>query len=143
VYIEAESKKVGNLRVPDCLMEKMRSATCIVLELAQADRVQLLLQDYAHFVSAPQKLIQQMEFLRAQHSNEQIQQWQSLALAGNFPLLVSQLLQAHYDPAYLRSMERNFQHYPPAKILPIEGIAHQFFAAAALKLIAEEAPPQL
>ncbi len=141
VYIEAESKKVGNLRVPECLMASMRTAACVVLELSQADRVELLLQDYAHFVSEPLKLIQQMEFLRAQHSNEQINQWQGMALAQDFPILVSQLLARHYDPAYLRSMERNFLQYGQAQQLALHGVSHQIFGATALQLIAQEALP--
>ncbi|MGB4347155.1 MAG: tRNA 2-selenouridine(34) synthase MnmH, partial [Burkholderiaceae bacterium] len=36
VFVESESKKVGNLRVPERLMEKMRSSPCIALTTATA-----------------------------------------------------------------------------------------------------------
>src|SRR5690606_26786142 len=57
VYAESESKKVGNLRVPDGLMEAMRASPCIALQLSDSERVELLLEDYAHFVQDPELLI--------------------------------------------------------------------------------------
>lgn len=135
VFIEAESKKVGNLRVPEVLMERMRTSPCIIVELALPARVQLLLADYAHFISNPQKLIQQLEFLRAQHSSEQILRWQTLVLQQDFPTLVQQLLEDHYDPAYLRSMARNFSQYPSSQTINLHGISPADFTQAAQHLV--------
>lgn len=135
VYIEAESKKVGNLRVPDILMERMRHSPCVVVELAKEARVRLLLEDYAHFVARPQLLIQQLDFLRAQHSNEQILRWQELALQHAFPLLVQQLLEQHYDPAYMRSMFRNFLQYTASQTVLLEDITIADFTQAAQQLL--------
>jgi tRNA 2-selenouridine synthase len=50
VYVESESKKIGNCRVPELLMEKMRASPCIALELSAESRVQLLME--AHFAWA-------------------------------------------------------------------------------------------
>src|SRR5690606_35778727 len=38
VYVESESKKVGNLRVPDALMEAMRKSPCLDLRLNDSER---------------------------------------------------------------------------------------------------------
>ncbi|MDO9293190.1 MAG: tRNA 2-selenouridine(34) synthase MnmH, partial [Hydrogenophaga sp.] len=50
VYIESESKKVGNVRVPDALIDAMRASPCIDLQLSDGERVALLLEDYDFFV---------------------------------------------------------------------------------------------
>jgi tRNA 2-selenouridine synthase len=50
VWVESESKKVGELRVPEALITRMRSAPCMHVELALEERVALLLEDYDFFV---------------------------------------------------------------------------------------------
>jgi len=45
--------------------------------------------------------------------------------------LVDQLLVEHYDPAYLRSIDRNFVQYPQAEVLTLPGISKDDFLAAA------------
>ena len=47
VYIESESKKIGDLRVPDALVKNMRLSRCIALNLDHDNRIKLLMQDYA------------------------------------------------------------------------------------------------
>ncbi|MEO5658659.1 MAG: tRNA 2-selenouridine(34) synthase MnmH, partial [Polaromonas sp.] len=42
VYIESESKKVGNVAVPEGLITAMRASACLNLELAEDERVALL-----------------------------------------------------------------------------------------------------
>src|SRR5471032_1133073 len=53
VFVESESKKVGNLRVPAALMDTMRASDCIALTLSRENRVRLLMEDYAHFTDSP------------------------------------------------------------------------------------------
>ena len=50
VFIESESKKVGNVAVPSALIEAMRQSPCLNLVLPDAQRVALLLEDYDFFV---------------------------------------------------------------------------------------------
>ena len=47
VFVESESKKVGNVAVPEALIARMRESECIRLELADDERVALLMEDYA------------------------------------------------------------------------------------------------
>ncbi len=53
VYVESESKKVGNVSVPEALILAMRASPCIDLRLADDERVALLLEDYDWFVKDP------------------------------------------------------------------------------------------
>ena len=46
VFVESESKKVGDLRVPEALIRQMRVSRCLWLELPLAQRVALLIEDY-------------------------------------------------------------------------------------------------
>lgn len=137
VFIESESKKVGNLRVPDVLMERMRASPCVALNLSLADRVKLLMQDYAHFVTEPEILNTQLDCLIPLHGKGQIAQWQAMALSGQMDALVEGLLLSHYDPAYLRSINRNFVLFPQAQQLGLEDISEESFDVAARTLMGD------
>ena len=108
VWVESESKKVGDLRVPQALIEPMRSAPCVVLDLPPEARVALLMQDYSHFVTDTPAFCQRLDALRVLRGNEVINGWQEAARAGRTEQVVRELLLAHYDPIYLQSMQRNF-----------------------------------
>ena len=135
VYIESESKKVGNLRVPEALMERMRASECVSVQLSQQDRVQLLMEDYAHFVDAPAALNTQLDCLVTRYGKEAIGRWQQMALAGEMALLVEELLAEHYDPAYLKSIDRNFSRFGQASTLEIAGVSAEAFDEAAQRLL--------
>ena len=53
VYVEAESRKIGSLHVPDTLIETMRAGECINIEASFPARVEFLLRDYDYFLGAP------------------------------------------------------------------------------------------
>lgn len=134
VFVEAESRKVGSLRVPGALMERMRASPCIAMQVARADRVKLLIEDYQHFACNAPALNAQLEFLVQLHGRQRIEGWQQMAIAGDMPQLVDELLLDHYDPAYLKSIDRNFVQYDKALQLELPDIAHDSFLAAARKL---------
>ena len=135
VYVESESKKIGNCRVPEHLMEKMRASPCIALELSSESRVQLLMEDYAHFVQQPQLLSLQLDHLITLHGREKIKRWHALAETGDLTNLVHELLAEHYDPAYLRSIQRNFLQLSSAQSLTLANISTNAFLQATNALL--------
>jgi tRNA 2-selenouridine synthase len=137
VYVESESKKVGNLRVPEALMARMRNAPCIALQLSLRDRVELLMDEYAHFVADPEDLNQQLERLTALHGHQTIERWQELARQGEMRALVDELLVRHYDPAYLKSIGRNFAQYGQARALQVSQYSEAAYQEAAQALLGD------
>jgi tRNA 2-selenouridine synthase len=109
VYIEAESRKVGNLRVPEALITEMWRSPCIVLEASMALRAALLRREYAHFISDPATLVAQLDCLAGIHGRVTIERWKRAALAGDWDAFIEDVLARHYDPAYRRS---TVTHYP-------------------------------
>jgi len=134
VFVESESKKVGNLRVPDALMQRMRASPCIALQLPREKRVELLVQDYDHFVADPEALNAQLDHLVQLHGRARIDAWHAMATGGQTAQLVDQLLVEHYDPAYLKSIDRNFVRYGQAEVLEMTDITPDDFLAAARSL---------
>jgi tRNA 2-selenouridine synthase len=138
VYVESESKKVGNLRVPERLIEHMRASRCVRVEADDAVRIRLLMEDYEHFVNDPAALAQRLDLLRALHGAERIDAWKALLAAGEWTRLVGDLLASHYDPAYKRSLFRNYREATSAPALAIADTRRETFDAAARALIASE-----
>jgi tRNA 2-selenouridine synthase len=134
VFVESESKKVGALRVPAALMERMRASPCISLAISRENRVKLLIEDYQHFACNAPALNAQLEYLVALHGREKIARWQGLATAGEMAPLVDELLLDHYDPAYLRSIHRNFTQFDRAQQVELADIRPESFLAAARQL---------
>lgn len=131
VIVESESKKVGDLRVPERLIERMRAAPCIRLDLPLDGRVQLLIEDYDFFVRDTETFCQRLGALRVLRGHEVVEGWQEAARAGRTREVVRDLLVSHYDPVYLQSMRRNFAGFAqPWLVLEWDGSAASLDAAA-------------
>jgi tRNA 2-selenouridine synthase len=131
VIVESESKKVGDLRVPERLVERMRAAPCIRLELPLDARVQLLIEDYDFFVRDTATFCDRLDALRTLRGNEVVKAWQADARAGRTAQVVRDLLVSHYDPVYLQSMRRNFAGFEtPTLDLSWDGSAGSLEAVA-------------
>jgi tRNA 2-selenouridine synthase len=139
VYVEAESKKIGDLQVPEALMVAMRAAQCVRVEAPVAERVRFLLDEYRHFVVAPQALVAQLDCLVGLYGRERIAAWRALADRGEFEPLVTELLVDHYDPAYRRSSAKNFAGLARAATLSLDRLDAAALARAAGALVASEA----
>ena len=133
VFVEGESKKIGQLQVPEALIQRMRTAACVRLETSLETRVSLLLEEYRHFLIDTGTLADQLDCLAALHGGEKIAQWKALAASGQWREFVGRLLVEHYDPAYRRSSERNFVRLPAAPVLRIDEVTG--FAEAAARLL--------
>jgi tRNA 2-selenouridine synthase len=136
VYVEGESKKIGQLQVPDALIERMRAAQCLRLEASTATRVALLMDEYRHFFGDPAALGTQLDCLVPLHGKARIAEWKALAARGAWEELVARLLDEHYDPAYRRSAQRNFAQLPQAAVLKVADAGNQAFAHLARELAA-------
>lgn len=135
VFVESESKKVGNVAVPTALVDHMRASPCLNLTLPTAERVELLLEDYDFFVQNPQHFCERLEVLTEIRGKAVVSAWKEKVMAGDIRSVVQDLLTEHYDPVYVQSMLRNFRQFEQA--IPIAPVDHtmQAMQALALKLL--------
>ena len=134
VFAESESRKVGQLRLPDALIEHMRASECVQLQLPTEARVRLLRDEYAHFEADGPALMRQLDCLVGLHGRERVENWKSLAAGHRWDEMVRRLLEEHYDPAYHRSINRNFQRACSAVRVSLDSDAEAGFARAAAAL---------
>jgi tRNA 2-selenouridine synthase len=134
VYVESESRKIGELRIPDGLLKLMRASDCVRLEVPLHARIRLLRGEYEHFERDRDALNAQLDCLSALHGRVKIAQWKAMAADDDWDGVVEQLLVEHYDPAYLKSIDRNFPRAANANIVRIDSDAIEDYQAAARML---------
>jgi tRNA 2-selenouridine synthase len=136
IYVESESRKVGNLRVPDALIQRMRLAgECVEVEMPDAARLQLLLDEYGFFADDVDGFCRLLDALVARRGREIVRGWQRLAREGRFGEVFLELMHQHYDPTYARSIQRNFAGYGRARRVRVADASAASLAAAAASLL--------
>jgi tRNA 2-selenouridine synthase len=137
MFVEAESRRIGGLQVPDALIHAIRAAPCIRIDACRPARAEFLLRDYDYFLMRPQWLIDQLGHLRGLQSNDTLARWAALIEAGDFRMLVEQLLEEHYDPLYQRSQEKNFRDYVAASTYIADDLGQARIEAIAREILAD------
>ncbi len=106
VFVESESKKVGQLRVPDAVFQGIQIGHWVRVQASMEQRVQYLLRDYDYFLDGT-VLESQLDRLKEMCGGESVSRWKALVAHKDFSTLVSELLTQHYDRFYLRSMNHH------------------------------------
>jgi len=138
VFVEAESRKIGSLQVPDVLLQCMRASSCIAVEAPVTERVQFLIREYQHFLSDPAWLKAQLLRLTQLHSRETVERWIKAIDASQWESLVADLLELHYDPAYRKSTNNNYPSLKDALHLNATRLDDAAIADMAAILLADQ-----
>ena len=136
VYVESESKKVGNVAIPEGLLQAMRSAPCLQMVMSEDERVALLLEDYDFFVQDTTFFCERLNALTQARGKEIVVDWQTRVQSGDIASVVRELLVQHYDPGYEQSMQRNFGLYPQTGQLHPDSRSVQAMQALAATMLA-------
>jgi tRNA 2-selenouridine synthase len=136
VFVEAESRKIGQLQLPNALMQALADSECIRVEADIDDRVAFLSEDYANLFDAPEQFKSLLSCLVEQHGRQVVGHWHELIDAGAKAELFRELIERHYDPAYRRSSHGLFRKLPRALPFIFRPNADNL-AAEAERLLAE------
>jgi tRNA 2-selenouridine synthase len=136
VFVESESRKVGALAVPEALLQRMRNDSRVVMvEMADDARLQLLLEEYGFFAGQLERFCGHLDTLIELRGKQTVERWQALAREGRWADVFAQLMHEHYDPLYLRSMQRNFAGLGQARALVLADGAPASMRDAARRLL--------
>ncbi len=137
VYTEGESRVIGKLRLPQELIDHLRAATVLQVQMSLATRVDFLLQDYAHFVQDAESLCARLDALVELRGRVTVKHWQSQARGGAWADMVGELLTQHYDPSYLKSMQQHFAAFDAAAVIELPDASPATLQAAAAQLLSD------
>ena len=136
VYVESESRKIGQIQVPSALLDRMRNEGRVVMvTMPDAARIQLLVEEYDFFAEQLERFCGHLDTLVDLRGRETVQAWQALAREGRWAEVFGALMREHYDPLYLKSIGQNYAGVAAAHALPLPdgGTAALQEAAAALR----------
>jgi len=135
VFVEAESKKIGQLQVPAQLLARMREGECLRLEVPVPERVRFLIEEYRHFLEEPAALKEKLQCLTGRYGRAVVERWLAQTDSGAWGELVADLIVTHYDPSYLRAAAQNYLHYDEAQALSLERLNEVGIERAARELL--------
>lgn len=140
VFIEAESRKIGRLHLPEPLIETMRKSPCLAISATREARLAFLLRDYAYLGDDVTRLQGKIDCLKGLQSNETLERWKTLAAHQELSQLFAEFMDLHYDPLYLRSQNHNYTRFAEAPLLETGDLSPAGVDELAGRLLAASSP---
>jgi tRNA 2-selenouridine synthase len=109
VWLESESRKIGQIQIPESMIEKMRASDHYQLEVDATLRTQYLLKHYQYWTDHPQDLEHRLLKLKTFMAAETFAMLVQCLKEGRMQDFVDQLLKKYYDPLYDRSIAKNYR----------------------------------
>lgn len=100
IFVEAESKRIGKVMVPQYIHEKMKKGIHIYIDADIDYRVNVLKKDYILNDSWINESIQSIEKLNKYMSKEKVEKLIQEVKNKNFDYIAKELMLNYYDPMY-------------------------------------------
>lgn len=101
IFVEAESKKIGRVYVPNCIHTKMKTGHHIYIDTPLDMRSDLLVNEYIKNKDSVDELINGMEYIKKHMSNEDAKEIIENLEKEKFHVVAKELMKNYYDPMYL------------------------------------------
>ena len=106
VFIEAESKRIGNTIIPDCIYEKMKNGIHIFVDADIDFRTDLIIKEYTKCENCNVEIIGCLERLGKYIGQKNVDKYSELVLKSEYNEVVSELMVKHYDPMYMHASDK-------------------------------------
>ncbi|MDZ4838222.1 MAG: tRNA 2-selenouridine(34) synthase MnmH [Candidatus Melainabacteria bacterium] len=109
VFMEAESRKIGRISLPDCIYSRILSGAPILITGTIEKRVERIISDYLS-TSTPEQLevaLEHLADLKERLGLERVKHIKETVLSGDLHSAVKALLLEYYDPLYAKQIEKH------------------------------------
>ena len=106
VFIEAESKRIGNSIIPDFIFEKMKSGIHIFVDADIDFRTDLIIKEYTKEENCNEEIIGCLERLGKYIGEKNVDRYSQLVMKSEYDMVVSELMIKHYDPMYMHASDK-------------------------------------
>jgi len=103
--IEGESRKIGDLHIPDSLYGLMKDAPVIYLDTPMERRVEIIYNEYQPHCN-DENIPAIVKSLSSKLGNTAVETLTGLYAAGNIREFIRIMLEKYYDPLYRHSLQR-------------------------------------
>lgn len=109
IFIEAESRRIGKLFVPEFILSKMKEGIHILVESSMDARAEIILKEYIQNENSKEEIIEALDKLRKFMSNEIIDILVKEVKANEYKKVAIKLMELYYDPMYNHS-QKNYDY---------------------------------
>jgi tRNA 2-selenouridine synthase len=106
VFIEAESKRIGNSIIPDFIFQKMKSGIHIFVDADIEFRTDLIIKEYTKEGNCNEEIVGCLERLGKYIGEKNVDRYSQLVLKSEYDVVVSELMTKHYDPMYMHASDK-------------------------------------
>jgi tRNA 2-selenouridine synthase len=106
VFVEAESKRIGDVIIPDFIHRSMVKGCHILIEADLDFRARLLTKEYTKEEQCKEEISDCLNSLGKYISNENISKYKKMVAQGNFEEAAKELMVKYYDPMYLSEIKK-------------------------------------
>lgn len=138
VWVEAESKKIGNVQLPAALHDAISCGQPLRIAASLPERVRIWREDFPHFALDPVSMVDKLEPLKPLVGGEELALWRRLAHAGAVDQLFERVIVRHYDPCYARSTRRMHATHEDVHELHLPSLADDALLSVARELADRE-----
>ena len=107
IYVEAESSTIGNLILPAAILQKLKSAPIIWLEVPLDSRSDFLINEYAWLTEKSDTFNQLLNLIKRKGDLRLAELVAENISRNEWKLVAENLLSGYYDPAYRKSLKRS------------------------------------
>jgi len=106
VFIEAESKRIGNAMIPDFVFEKMKKGIHLFIDADIEFRTKLIVKEYTRFENCNEEIIECLKRLEKYLGEKNVDRYCQSVLKSEYDEVVSELMVKHYDPMYMHTSNK-------------------------------------
>jgi tRNA 2-selenouridine synthase len=106
VFVEAESKRIGNVIIPDYIYKSMSEGRHILVEAELDFRAELLVKEYTKVEKHKDDMLNALKALSKYISENNINRYREMILNNNYNEAAKELMEKYYDPMYTHEIKK-------------------------------------
>ena len=143
VWIESESKKIGQVQIPGAMYEAMHQSPVYILDALIEERVRLWHEDYGHYKEDLMGMLDKMTRVKEIIGSKLFAEWRVLAANGQASELFQSMMLDYYDRLYKTSLNRNYENLAAATKLVPTDLGQESMRSIARSLLSDSRKPPL
>jgi tRNA 2-selenouridine synthase len=106
VFVEAESKRIGNVIIPSYIHKSMVDGKHILIDADMDFRAKLIVDEYLKYPESVGDILSALEGLSKYIGEKNARAYKELVQQGDYKTVAEELMGKHYDPMYMNEIEK-------------------------------------
>jgi tRNA 2-selenouridine synthase len=106
VFVEGESKRIGNVIIPEFIAKSMEMGTHVCVEGSLDYRKSIIIKEYTEFNKSKEELLCSLDKLKRYMKDERIEGYKSSVNSECYDEVAMDLMVKYYDPMYMNEINK-------------------------------------